>query len=296
MTGWHLGEMAAFDIESGGVCVETDGVVTVTVATVGGDREPDLWTGLIAVDFDIAPEATAVHGIETAHAREHGKPAADVLDEATGRLYAALSSGTPIVAMNVSFDLTILDRNCRRYGVPTLTDRLGGAPIAPVIDVLVIDKAVDRYRPGKRRLENLAQHYGARHGGAHDALEDALAAARVAYRIGQRCQMSPGQIRAAYAERRRPNEFVKAFADLGAMSLAELHDAQVRWYAEQAEGLAAYWRKEAAEQLHAADLAVEEYGPADEGAKTVRAEAEELLARADSVNTVWPLQPLREVS
>jgi DNA polymerase-3 subunit epsilon len=59
----------------------------------------------------------------------------------------------------------------------------------------------------------------ARIDGAHDACHDALAAARVAYRIGQRCPT------------------------LGKLELATLHERQIGWYREQAQGLQDYWIK-----------------------------------------------------
>lgn len=113
---WHLGPMAPFDCESGGTNVETDGVVSITVGRVG-DGPADMWSGLIAVDFDIDPKAIEVHGITTEYARAHGRPAAEVLDEAAERLAAAHTAGIPTVGSNLAYDYTILDRNCTRYGV-----------------------------------------------------------------------------------------------------------------------------------------------------------------------------------
>ena len=59
------------------------------------------------------------------------------------------------------------------------------APRAPVIDPLVIDKAVDRYRKGKRTLEAAAAFYGVPLDDAHDAGADAIAAGRVAQAIAR---------------------------------------------------------------------------------------------------------------
>ncbi len=296
MTGWHMGPMTPFDIESGGVNVEEHRIVTITVGSIvpqdGGKPKVDMWNGLIAVDVDIDPAATEVHGITSEYAREHGKPAAEVLDEAAALLALSLHRQTPVVGMNLAFDWTILDRECRRWGMPTVQDRLDGEPFAPVVDVLVLDKALDRYRPGKRKLTDLAALYGVRHDGAHDAVEDALAAARIAFVMGRRSQQSFDEIRAVYADRRYPDRIAKGWQAMGQLSLAELHDRQVDWHREQALGLAAHWRRQAGEKLAEADRAVDEYGPNDEGAATVRREAEELLARADSVSVEWPVRPL----
>lgn len=61
--------------------------------------------------------------------------------------------------MNARYDLSLLDRECRRYAVESISELLGDAP-APVIDPLVIDKHVDKYRKGKRALHALCAHYG----------------------------------------------------------------------------------------------------------------------------------------
>ena len=51
----------------------------------------------------------------------------------------------------------------------------------PVYDPLVIDRAKDRYRKGKRNLTAMCDHYGVRIDNAHEATADATAAARVAW-------------------------------------------------------------------------------------------------------------------
>lgn len=298
MTGWHLGPLTAFDCESGGVDVEEHRIVTITAGSItptdGGRPKVDMWNGLIAVDVDIDPAATEVHGITTAFARENGKPATEVLDEAAALLALSLHRQVPVVGMNLVFDWTILDRECRRWGVPTVEDRLDGEPFAPVIDVLVLDKALDRYRPGKRKLTDLCAHYGVKHGGAHDAVEDALAAARIAFVMGRRSQQSFGEIRALYADRRYPDRIAKDWQAMGRMSLAELHDRQHVWYREQASGLAAYWLREAQQKVSDADL---DEPPGDEGLtvderrEVLRHDADELVERAGTVTCEWPVRP-----
>ena len=67
---------------------------------------------------------------------------------------ALLAVGIPLVVYNAPYDLSLLDRECRRHRVEPL-----GYP-HPVIDPLVIDKAVDRYRKGKRTLVAAAERYG----------------------------------------------------------------------------------------------------------------------------------------
>jgi hypothetical protein len=158
---WFLGEMAPFDIESTGVDVESARVVTATVAQIVPGSETLVSSHLIAVDVDIPEAATAVHGITTEHARENGKPAAEVLEAVAAQLAEVMANGIPVVGMNLQYDFTLLDRELRRNGLATLDARLG-RPIGPVVDVFVIDKALDKYRKGGRKLVDMCATYGAR--------------------------------------------------------------------------------------------------------------------------------------
>ena len=285
---WHLGPLCPFDIESTGVDVESDRIVSATVARINPGISTDVRSHLIAVDVDIPAKATEIHGITTEHARANGKPAPEVLDAVAADLADAMRDRVPIVGSNLCYDFTILDRELRRHGLPTLEDRVGGWT-APVIDVLVIDKAVDRYRPGSRKLVDLCTHYGVRIDGAHNAEFDALAAARVAYRIGQRAHMPTGRLMELYGDRRYPGRIVESFQILAGMTLTELHQAQVGWYATQAEGLAAYWLRQANDLEHLAGRSTD-----DAERETRLADAEDLRRRAETVTTDWPVRPWRE--
>jgi DNA polymerase III subunit epsilon len=187
VTAWHLGPMAAFDTESTGKFAERDRLVTACVSWVdgSGNTKPQTKTWLADPGVDIHPEAAKIHGITTEHAREHGSSPAFVLAEIAEELLRAAAEGIPVVAFNIPFDFTLTDRETRRNGL----DPFGPAFEAAggfAIDALVLDKALDTYRKGKRTLGVIAEHYGVRAGKAHDAAGDALTAARVAYAIGQR--------------------------------------------------------------------------------------------------------------
>jgi len=219
---WHREQLVAFDTESSGVDTENDRIVTATVIPIipGSKPEPIQWLINPGDDFEIPEAATKVHGITTAHAREHGRPPAEALAEIAAELAAQLSHGVPVVVMNAAYDLTLLDRDCRRHGVTTLSQWLDREP-APVIDPGVLDKKVDRRRKGKRTLTALCQHYQVRLDGAHDATEDALAAARVAWRIAE---MHP---------------------HIARMPLEQLHRDQKAWRFEQCRSLEQWFRTRA---------------------------------------------------
>lgn len=216
---WHLKRMAAFDLETTAADPETARIVTACVVQIGGNQPPQPATWVADPGVEIPEEAAKIHGYSTERARAEGRPAPEVVEEITAALGQVLAHGIPIVAMNARYDLTVLDRECRRHGIETLLDRYVDSVIWPVIDPFVIDKAVDRYRRGKRTLTALCEHYQVKLDSAHDSAADAVAAARVAWRLGAT----------------RP--------ELAAMDIEALHHAQIKWASEQADGLREYFTK-----------------------------------------------------
>jgi DNA polymerase-3 subunit epsilon len=85
-----------------------------------------------------------------------------------------------------------------------------------VVDPLVIDRQMDKYRKGGRTLENQCRHYGVEISHAHDAAADALAALQLAQVLGA------------------------SYPDVGVLDARELHLAQTRWKAEQEADRVAY--------------------------------------------------------
>lgn len=285
---WHLGDLACFDVESSGVDVESDRIVTATVAQIVPGQQPNVVSHLIAVDVEIPEQATEVHGMTTEHARAYGKPAVEVLEAVAAHLTELWANNVPVVAMNAAFDVTMLDRELRRNGLTPVENRLG-RPVGPIVDIFVIDKTLDRFRPGKRKLTDLCAVYGVRHGGAHDATEDALAAARVAYRMGQRGQQAiaePLTVADIYQNRRHPLELAREWERFGRMTADELHERQAVWSADQAASLGQYWMRQANQLEHEARQAGD-----DAERETKLADAAELRDRADGISTDWPTRP-----
>lgn len=163
---WNEGPLLGFDLETTGVDPQRD--LPVQVALVHWHPRSASHRTVFIVDpgRDIPPAAEAIHGISSHRAREEGCP----LEEAAGIVHAALESAqaekVPIVAMNASFDVTIATALFRNFGYRSIEwDAL--------VDPLVIDREMDRYRSGRRRLEALCRIYGVVHAGAHDAGSDA---------------------------------------------------------------------------------------------------------------------------
>ncbi len=170
--------VVGFDTETTGTNVRADRIVTAAVVV----READGWTTvrrwLLNVGVPIPPAATAIHGVTDAQARR-GQNASAGLAEIADVLAGCLARRVPVLACNATFDLTILEADLARHGLPGLAERLGHE-LAPVIDPLVIDRGCDRYRRGSRKLPDLMAVYGADGGDDwHDAAADVVAAIRV---------------------------------------------------------------------------------------------------------------------
>ncbi|NDZ63605.1 exonuclease domain-containing protein [Streptomyces cyaneofuscatus] len=243
---WHTTRLAAFDLETTGVDVEQDRIVTAAVIGLGGNASTEQHEWIADPGIEIPAEATAVHHITTEYAREHGKPAHVVVDQIAEELVAQIVMGeATIVGHNVPYDLTLLDRECRRYDLPTLHDRLAHTPLH-VLDTRVLDQYGLPYRKrpskeqGARQLITLAQVYQLpwEESEAHGCAYDALMSARIAYRIGTLAHMR----RMDWPERIKHHRKAQLH-HLGGLTVAELHAAQIEWAAQQAAGLQEHFRK-----------------------------------------------------
>lgn len=202
--------VGVFDLETTGVDVAVDRVVTAHVGVLdhtGAVVRSRAW--LADPGIAIPAGATAVHGITTERARTEGRPVRDVVAEVVDELRSLFEAGIPVVAYNAPYDFSLLKHEALRHGILPIADP------APVIDPLVLDKAFDRYRKGKRTLEVVAAHYRVALEGAHDAAADAIAAGRVAQALAGRFAL--------------------------AASVDELHTQQIGWARSQAESLTEYF-------------------------------------------------------
>ncbi|MBV0894846.1 3'-5' exonuclease [Microbacterium sp. NC79] len=204
--------IGVFDLETTGIDVATDRIVTAHVGVLdanGAVLESHNW--LANPGIPIPEQATAVHGISNERARLHGHLASAVVREVTEALRQLFAQGIPVVAFNANYDFSLLLAECRRHGIEPIDNP------TPVLDPLVMDKALDRYRRGKRRLTDVAEHYGVELENAHDASADARAAGRVAQAIA------------------------RIYAHLMPETMRELHARQVGWARSQAASLTDYF-------------------------------------------------------
>ncbi|WP_432001544.1 exonuclease domain-containing protein [Streptomyces sioyaensis] len=206
---WHRRSLAGLDFETTGTNPEMDRIVTAAVVRYGGGRPTETCRWVADPGVTIPAGATAVHGYTTEAARAAGRPAGQVVAEILDAVVALVDQGLPLVVMNAPFDLTLLEAEAERHGLRGLFGR-----VAPrVLDPLVLDKQVDRYRAGSRRLESLCRHYIVRLDTAHDCGEDAIAACGVVWKLANRHRW------------------------LTRVPLEELHERQARWAVDQQESL-----------------------------------------------------------
>jgi DNA polymerase-3 subunit epsilon len=221
---WADSGMVSFDTETTGVDPTLERIVTASVIVLAPGQAPITREWLADPGIEIPAEATAVHRISTEYARSHGRPHDEVLGEVLDTLYGFLLGGMPLVVFNAPYDLTLLECRARDAERATLHERAveHGDPVH-VIDPLVIDRKMNRYRPGGRKLTILCQdvyHVPLSDSEAHGSTADALAAARVAWKQS------------------------RLYPSIGMLTAAELHHRQVAWYHQDRAEFRSYLRSQ----------------------------------------------------
>ncbi len=207
-------DLAVFDTETTGIDTAHARIVSASIALLGaGGEVSERYDWLLDPGIEIPAAAVQVHGISSEIARTSGIEAAVGVRQIVDQLLEMIERGFPVVAYNAPYDLTLLAAEAARHGVPW------PAEISPVIDPLILDKQLDRYRKGKRTLEAVAAHHGVDVGNAHDAGDDAIAAGRVLQKIAAK------------------------YADVVPAELDELHRLQIEWAAAQAASFQDYMRR-----------------------------------------------------
>lgn len=202
--------LAAFDIESTSADPFTARVVTASIIRIHNDTVMrSEW--LLDPGIPIPDEAANIHGITTEQEQADGTDYRTGIDEIVQDLAMLWNDGYLLAIMNAPYDLTLLVTECDRLGTDTPT-------IGPVIDTLVVDKHLDRYRRGGRTLTDLAAAYRVPQDDAHQSTGDCLTAARIAYKMVRRAEL-------------------QAVDDPGT-----LMRLQAGWRAQQQDSLRAFWQ------------------------------------------------------
>jgi DNA polymerase III subunit epsilon len=213
LASWVHDEWLAFDLETTGVDVQTDVPVSFALVDMRDGEVISSRYSLVDPGREIPPGASEVHGISTERAQAEGIPLDVAIEEIASALADASARSVPVVGFNLAYDLTMIDACCRRLDGCGLVERGWSGP---VLDPIVMDKHLDRYRKGGRTLGVLCEAFGVTNEAAHDARGDAIAAALLLR---------------AYAER---------FDEIGGTELDELYRSQMTWHRTWAGGFSDY--------------------------------------------------------
>lgn len=179
MTPSWTQKIASFDTETTGVDPFEAGIVSAALVMLNGDEVTETWEWSVDPGQPIPPSASRIHGVweeDRAGRMDHGT-AAQAIARALDYWWEA---GYTVVVYNAAFDLTLLREVLRREC------DIDWHPRGLVIDPMVIDRAMDKYRKGRRTLSAQCSHYGVQLSDAHNATADATAAALLARRMGEK--------------------------------------------------------------------------------------------------------------
>lgn len=172
------------------------------------------FSAIVNPGITIPEEAIAVHGITQERVEKEGIPCEKALETLRGVLLEFKTA--PVVIYNVPYDWSIVYNQTVNRGISML--ELINRPIC-FIDPLVIDRSVDKYRKGSRKLNDVCKHYGVSLENAHSAKDDAHATCLLTKAI------------------------IKEYPAIGMVSLVELQNKQIKWYNEWKRGINNFWFK-----------------------------------------------------
>lgn len=165
---------------------------------------------VINCGVEVPEGAAAIHGLTTEKVRELGKAPADVIPAILHQLAVCRDYNVPLVIYNAPFDWTLIHHEADRLGYQV--------PGCWIIDPLVLDRHLDKWRKGKRTLAAVCAARNVPMGDAHNAEADSLSAVRLAFAM------------------------LNTEPALDGISPERLHGLQVSAYREWRDGFAAYLR------------------------------------------------------
>ncbi|NML50734.1 DNA polymerase III subunit epsilon [Streptomyces sp. R302] len=210
--GWHRRRLLSLDIGSTGNRPERDRITGAAVR--GSDGTARDWVLDLGSDLHHSDVGSKIQHSPPSSPSPTSSPSppAQALEELATLLTDHLASRELLVVWYAPHVLSTLHAELLRHSLTPLVDRLPeGGGVAPICDPLVLDRHVDRYRPGGRSLPAVAEWYGVPHERPGDPASDAEAALLVA-----------GVVAASYPAVAR-------------LSRPVLHAEQMIWYAEQME-------------------------------------------------------------
>ena len=186
---WNQGLFCGFDLETTGLDSDTDHIVQIGISMSLGSPLGDGFSAPLPsmsydriVDPGVPILNSDIHGITDDVVAARGTPEADAVNELVWVLRAMQDSGTPVVAYNAAFDFTFARSLAARHKITwNLYD-------LKIIDPMVIDKEVDKYRRGSRRMGDVAKYYGldVETDQLHSAMYDASLAVQLTRTMGSK--------------------------------------------------------------------------------------------------------------
>lgn len=216
---WWNRPIAVLDFETTGTDPLAARAVSVSLHVLDPHGLPaaDPFDRIINPGVPIPPEASAVHGIDQEMVLLKGDDPEAVFNALQIEIGHANTWERPLAIFNVRYDWTLLHAENRRHG-------LKAPPAVALLDPTIIDRTLDKYRRGSRKLADVAGHYGVTLEDAHSADADAIATA--------------GIMRA----------LVERFPKELQITLADLQVLQARWFVEWRDGINAYWSRTGKDQ------------------------------------------------
>lgn len=157
VSDWTQGRLLGFDLETTGTDPRKDVPVSFSFVFYEGGLKTHVVGGIINPEIEIPDTAIAVHGISNERAIQEGRDLKKAVAEIAESLVVGSKANIPVVGMNVSFDLKMIDCLSQKFFGKSLSEQ---GFTGPVLDVLVIDRFYDKYRKGGRKLIDLCAHYG----------------------------------------------------------------------------------------------------------------------------------------
>jgi DNA polymerase-3 subunit epsilon len=249
---WRDLPMSGFDIETTGVDVMNDRIVTATFIRAGKGLTPTVRNWMVDPGIEIPEGAAKIHGITTERARDEGMKPADAMEDIRDELLGAWARGEPVIAYNMPFDFTTLDQELVRNGFIRLPAKVGTEAM-PTLDPMVIDKHIDPRRKGSRKLIDTCRVYNVplTAEDAHSSEADTMAAIRLMYqlaspRAGVKANLAAPWETPRWADRR---------GLIHGTELGDLVHLQRVWSKEQKESFAEFKRNSGNSRLAASILA-----------------------------------------
>jgi DNA polymerase III epsilon subunit-like protein len=159
----------AIDTETTGLDPGSDRILEVAAVRYDAGIEVTRVSSLCRFEQPLPEAVREITGIADEDVRGAPDPA-----EVLARLEPLLAEADFVVAYNAPFDRAFLEAAAERAGRPL--------PRLPWVDVLVLIRELDRYKPGKN-LGEAARRWGVSPEGAHRALPDARATAKLLLKV-----------------------------------------------------------------------------------------------------------------